>query len=376
MRTNTLFLTLNIFSATGGIEKVCRIAGKVLFESGVEANSRVMIWSMHDKEGAADGNMYFPSELYRCFGASKAKFLKAAVQQGVQSKQVILSHVNLLLVGWLIKKISPSTKLVLMAHGIEIWDKFPKYKAMMLAAVDHVWAVSNYTRSKIFQQHGLPATKVSVLNNCLDPYLTDYKNVNVPDSLKKRYGLSATDKILFTLTRLSSNEKYKGYDDVITALQQLNDPSIKYIIAGKADNEALNLVKATIEKAGLQQQVILAGFIADDEVAAHYKMSDCYIMPSSGEGFGVSFIEAMFYGVPVIGGNADGSMDALLNGSLGTMVTPSNIEEIKTAIKLVLGNRNKHIPDHDILLKNFGYESYKERLNELLNKRLINSNYE
>ncbi|RYD82616.1 MAG: glycosyltransferase family 1 protein [Sphingobacteriales bacterium] len=371
MRTDTLFLTLNVFSATGGIEKVCKILGKALYERSVEKEQRLMVWSMHDKEADVEGNLYFPGEIYKCFHASKARFVSAAVQQGLQSKLVILSHTNLLLVGWLIKKLSPKTKIVLLAHGIEIWNKFPKTKRRMLAAMDQVWAVSRYTKTKILEQQGLTENRVSVLNNCLDPFLTASKNVIDPAFLKSRYGLAATDKILFTLTRLSSKEKYKGYDDVITALEQINDPSIKYIIGGKADDKEITVVNEQVDKAGLKGKVILAGFIAENEVAAHYKMSDCYIMPSSGEGFGVSFIEAMFYGVPVIGGNADGSRDALQNGELGTAVRPGNIPQIKDAIKKIMDAPEKHKPDHEQLMNHFGYPVYKERLGNLLAEVIV-----
>jgi phosphatidylinositol alpha-1,6-mannosyltransferase len=367
MRNHCLFLTLNIFTATGGIEKVCRVAGKALYEKSVLDQQRLMIWSMHDQQGAADNNTYFPSELYRTFGAKKAAFVKAAVAQGAKSDLVILSHINLLTVAWMIKKVSPQTRIILMAHGIEIWNKVSSLKSKMLGAVNEFWAVSEYTRQRVMASHSITPKNISVLNNCLDPNLPLPKNIVIPKNLYQRYGIKDGDKFLFTLTRLSSKERYKGYDKVIEALKALQRNDIKYIIAGKADAPEAASMEADIREAGLQHQVILAGFLPDAELAAHFMMSDLYIMPSSKEGFGIVFIEAMYYGLPVIGGNADGTMDALLNGNLGTVVTPGNVAEIKTAIETVLSNREKHIPDHNILMDHFGYETYKKRLEKLLN---------
>ncbi|RYD54177.1 MAG: glycosyltransferase family 1 protein [Sphingobacteriales bacterium] len=370
MHTDTLFLTLNIFSATGGIEKVCRIAGKALYETSVQTDRRLMIWSMHDKEGSVEGNPYFPSEVYSCYGARKASFVREAVQQGIQSKTVLLSHINLLMVGWMIKKISPKTRVILMAHGIEIWGRISKTKSLMLGAVDNIWAVSNYTRQRVMDHHGVPSDKIAVLNNSLDPFLPAAKNITVPDELYIRYGIRPGQKILFTLTRLSAKEKYKGYDDVVTALADLKDPSIKYIIAGKADAVEMQLMQQKISEAGLAEQVVLAGFIPEDEVAAHFKMSDCYIMPSSKEGFGIVFIEAMFYGVPVIGGNADGTMDALKNGELGTAVTPGDVGQIQAAIMKVLADKAGNKSDQRLLIDSFSYSSYKERIGLLMNQQV------
>jgi len=367
MKNDVFFLTLNVFSATGGIEKVCRVAGKALYEQSLEKQQRLMIWSMHDKEGNATDNLYFPTELYKCFGAKKASFVKEAVVQGVQSKTVILSHINLLMIGWLIKKISPATKIILMSHGIEIWGRVSKAKAMMLSIINEFWAVSHYTKGRIIQSHGIAENKIKVLNNCLDPYLPLPKNIVVSKGLKERYSIAEDEKVLFTLTRLSSKEKYKGYNDVITALVNLKNPKVKYIIGGKGDAVELAAMQEKIMASGIQDQVILAGFIPDEELAAHFKMSDCYIMPSSKEGFGIVFIEAMYYGIPVIGGNADGTMDALQNGELGIVVEPGNVNDIQSAIVEMLHQPTYHQPNQDLLKDFFSYPVYKKKLQELLN---------
>ena len=68
MKNNTaLFLTLKVFSATGGIEKVCRVVGKTLFEYGMEKNEAVAVYAMHGDKTAVDGNRYLPSEIFRSF---------------------------------------------------------------------------------------------------------------------------------------------------------------------------------------------------------------------------------------------------------------------------------------------------------------------
>ncbi len=75
----------------------------------------------------------------------------------------------------------------------------------------------------------------------------------------------------------------------------------------------------------------------------------------------------MFYGLPVIAGNTDGSADALLNGELGLLIEPENPEAIVEAIGKIILKRPEFIPDHSLLMENFGYESYKKKLASLLN---------
>jgi glycosyltransferase involved in cell wall biosynthesis len=190
----------------------------------------------------------------------------------------------------------------------------------------------------------------------------------VSPALRSRYGFAATDKIIFTLTRLSVKERYKGYDKVMNALVQIKDPHVKYLIAGIYDEGEKEFIDGIIKDLGLESRVVLAGFIIDDEVPAHFALSDCYVMPSVKEGFGIVFIEAMYYGLPVIAGNADGSVDALKNGELGLLVNPSDVKEIRAAIETLLLDPPRYAPDHKLLMKNFSYESYKTRINSILEK--------
>jgi phosphatidyl-myo-inositol dimannoside synthase len=89
-------------------------------------------------------------------------------------------------------------------------------------------------------------------------------------------------------------------------------------------------------------------------------------MPSKKEGFGIVFIEAMYYNLPVIAGNKDGSVDALLNGKLGLLVDPDSQEEINNAIKKIINHEESFLPDHNLLMQNFSFGSYKNNLKGIM----------
>ena len=93
-------------------------------------------------------------------------------------------------------------------------------------------------------------------------------------------------------------------------------------------------------------------------------------MPSRKEGFGIVFIEAMYYGLPVIAGNMDGSSDALLHGKLGQLVNPDSVEEIANAISNILKNKPSYIPDRKLLIQHFSYETYKNNLERSAGSKL------
>ena len=364
-----LFLTLRVFSATGGIEKVCRLAGRALhLLSSEQSNSKVSILSMYDEK--TDGNdLYFPASIFRGFGKSKVNFIASAVKEGINNQMVILSHVNLLLVGYLIKLIAPQTKLVLIAHGIEVWRIFPKWKKMMLNKIDLILPVSEFTKTRMMELYGIPEHKMVVLNNCLDPFLPLPLKAKKNGRLLQQYGIKENDTVLFTLTRMASGERYKGYDQVIQAVHDLKHlhPTIKYLIVGKYDDVEKARLDEVITRLQLNDHIIFAGFIPDDEIAVHFNLADIYIMPSQKEGFGIVFIEALYYGKPVIAGNIDGSVDALKNGVFGLLVNPANQQQITDAVIAVIKNKQQYIPNAAMVSAHFGFDVYKEKLRKIIN---------
>ena len=134
------------------------------------------------------------------------------------------------MVGWFIKKISPSTRIMLFAHGIEVWESLGKRK-MMLVCCDKIIAVSHFTKPEIAGTSAASPQVNAVLNNCLDPYLPFAPAVTGKCDLRNKYGYTQDDIILFTLTRLASKERYMGRDKVLQAMvarAKHHQPNLKY----------------------------------------------------------------------------------------------------------------------------------------------------
>jgi glycosyltransferase involved in cell wall biosynthesis len=368
LQKKILFLTLRIFSATGGIEKVCRVAGKALYELTLEQGGWVRIFS---KDGIADkagNNNYFPQRLHTRFANNKARYVFKSLQAGRQSDIVLMSHINLLIPGMLIKVINPKVKLVLVAHGIEVYTQLAAWRRYLLGKIDLFLPVSNFTKDKMKALHGLPEEKFLVLNNCLDPLLEMSPQKNKARFLLDRYGLKEEHTILLTTCRMAATEQYKGYDRALESLPLLvkQYPNLRYLLAGKYDIKEKQRLDVIITALGLQDIVVFTGFVAEEEMSLHFNLADIFIMPSEREGFGIVFIEAMFYGLPVIAGYKDGSVDALHNGEFGLLIDPGNKAAIAEAIKKIIVSPEQYIPDQQKLVELFGYAGYKSALNNCL----------
>jgi glycosyltransferase involved in cell wall biosynthesis len=325
---------------------------------------------MYDLDTDRDAR-YIDKINFKGFKGLRFLFVTRAVTKGIRSDLVILSHINLLFVAVIIKRLSPKTRIIVYAHGIEIWREIKTWKQKFLSRKCEIWAVSEFTSGKLQDNHQIPAANITVIPNCLDPYLNIPKQFQKPVDVLNKYGLTADQPVLFTLTRLSSHELYKGYDIIIEALPLLiiEFPKLHYLLAGLADSQERARLTSMIEQLGLQKHITLTGFIPDEKLCVHFLLADVFVMPSLKEGFGIVFIEAAAYGCKIIAGNQDGSPQALLQGRLGTLIHPGEKETLIRAIIENLRRPRSHDASkviQSLCLEYFNYEQYLKRVERLL----------
>lgn len=277
---------------------------------------------------------YFSLDKFEGFGKNRTLFFIKTIKTIRGTDTIILSHINLASIGLLIKLLNPKCKIWVIAHGIEVWRKLPLHKRLILKCSSKIICVSRYTRQEMIRRHQLNPSVCHVLNNAIDPFIKVPDELVKPDNLLERYSLTHKNNVILTLTRLTSTEMYKGYDRVIAAISNLKRefPDVKYILAGKYDTAEGERVKKLIAEHHVGEQVILTGFIAEDELADHFLLADLFVLPSKKEGFGIVFIEALACGLPVICGSVDGSVDAIRDGELGKAINPDNGQELEDAI--------------------------------------------
>lgn len=223
-----------------------------------------------------------------------------------------------------------NVKLMSVLHGIEAWELKSRARIHALRNADHLLAVSQFTRSAVIDKFGIDPQLVSVVPNTFDT--RRFENGPKPQHLLQRYGIRADQPVILTVSRLAFAERYKGHRQVLRAMGAVREafPEVIYLIVGSGDDVPA-LRQLTFEL-GLEENVIFAGHVPGEALPDHYRLCDVFAMPSSREGFGIVFLEAMACGKPVVAGNVDGSVDALDNGRLGELVDPADSTQISAAI--------------------------------------------
>jgi glycosyltransferase involved in cell wall biosynthesis len=146
--------------------------------------------------------------------------------------------------------------------------------------------------------------------------------------------------VILSVARLMANERYKGVDQLLQAMAQLarRHPSLELVVVGRGDD--LPRHQQLAAKLGLVDRVRFFDNISPAETAACYSRCDIFALPSTGEGFGFVFLEAMAFAKPVIGAAAGGVTDIIEDGQNGLLVPPRNLDHLIEAIDRLLANES------------------------------------
>jgi phosphatidylinositol alpha-1,6-mannosyltransferase len=205
-------------------------------------------------------------------------------------------------------------------HGIEAWPRPRALGQFAVEAADLVFCVSRFTRAVVLGWATIPPERVVVLPNTVAENFTPGDG----GALREELGLTGK-KVLLTVCRMDSRERYKGHDRVIAVIPRLvaEGHDIAYVIVGTGDDRAR--LEALAAAAGVAERLIYLGDIAAQRLRDAYRMADLFVMPSTREGFGIAFLEAMACGTPALGLNVGGAVDALADGELGVLSSEHNI---------------------------------------------------
>ncbi len=170
-------------------------------------------------------------------------------------------------------------------------------KAGMQAA-DRGIAVSELTRRIVIGKYGIPAEKVVTVHNAV-------RFGESEDAVPER---AVKDKVVTFLGRITYQ---KGPDYFVEAAAKVLQrvPDVRFVMAGSGD--LMNHVVRRVAQLGIADRFHFTGFLKGGEVQRMFRLSDVYVMPSVSEPFGISPLEAMRSGVPVIISRQSGVAEVL-----------------------------------------------------------------
>ncbi|UCF04214.1 MAG: glycosyltransferase [bacterium] len=152
------------------------------------------------------------------------------------------------------------------------------------------------------------------------------------------------DRYIFCLSRIDCN---KGHDLLLEAfdLVRREVPDVRLVIGGGSKDpqerelEVLSLMRGIIESHGMGERVDIIGYVPDERLVHYYRHAELFVLPSIFEPFGMTAIEAMACGTPVVASKFGGIRNVIITGDNGLLVDPQDETEFADAISKLLADK-------------------------------------
>lgn len=242
-------------------------------------------------------------------------------------------------------------------HGIEVWEALRPASAQALRNADLVLVNSHFTLQRFQALHGpLPTAKVC--------WLATEEDDAPPPAGPKSHPPTA-----LILGRLVQSENYKGHSELIAAWPRVVAaiPDARLVIAGSGTG--LPEVKAQALASPAAANIDLLGFVPEERLPELWRGCDLFAMPSRREGFGLVYIEAMRFGIPVIASVHDAAPEVNIDGETGFNVSLDDQAALPERLIQILANRglaaSMGAAGYRRWHEHFRYSAFQSRFNTL-----------
>ena len=202
--------------------------------------------------------------------------------------------------------------------------------------------------SRIFKNVGTITTPTETAARLIQPHfnklvvptscginLEIFNPKNNGNYLKERYNI----KPLPTLLYVGRLDKEKNIDMVLYSLAKtLETTNLQFIIAG-IGKEKDNLIELS-NKLGIRKNVILTGFIPNEDLPNLYTVADCFIIAGTAELQSIVTMEAMASGLPVLGVDAVALPELVKDKQNGFLFKPGDINDLSDKMRLIFSDKN------------------------------------
>ncbi len=199
-------------------------------------------------------------------------------------------------------------------------------------------AISDGVAEHLTRDFGLSESRVRLISNAVDleELQSSFARHNAHDA-KLSYGFKPGDPVIGSIGRLVAD---KGHEYLIRAVPLLipEFPSLRVLIVG--DGPFRDELKELVRHLHLESHVVFTGSLKD--ITQALAATDIFAFPATWrEGFGLSIVEAMACGKPVIVSNIWSLNTLIQDGVTGILIPPKAIEPITAAIKRLLNNKEE-----------------------------------
>ncbi|MGZ4956480.1 MAG: glycosyltransferase family 4 protein [Methylobacter sp.] len=242
------------------------------------------------------------------------------------------------------RRLSRQVKIpvVTLVHLLTTFDHHPWYSAWFYRAIERRYLQS--VAGMIVNSRTTLAQTRQLLHNQLPPHcLAVPAGDNFPEkstdigAIRQRALANGPLQILV----VGNVIRRKGLHVLIEALRQLPTENFQVTVAGRLDMEPkyVKQVQKFIQAAQLQERVFLKGPVQGQSLADLYQQHHLMVLPSAYESYGIVYVEAQQFGLPVIGTTAGAAGEIISHGNNGYLITPEDPQALAVLLQKLHDDR-------------------------------------
>ena len=199
---------------------------------------------------------------------------------------------------------------------------------------DAIITVSKNSKKDIVELLKIPAEKVVVIPNGIAPV---FRTIDEHELVKLRNTYQIPRRyILYVGTLDHPGKNAMTLIKAFESLKRAGNSTHELVLIGKP-GKGYEEIEQVINKSKFRQDILIKGYVGDEELIAWYNCAEVFAFLSLYEGFGLPALEAMACGVPVIVSNQSSLPEVVEDA--GIMVNPLDIEEATEALKNLTENK-------------------------------------
>ena len=200
-----------------------------------------------------------------------------------------------------------------------------------------VIAVSLATKDDLVAKLGVPQERIAVVHEACPPGYKPLADRRLGLAAAAKYGL--TDPYVLSVGTLHPRKNVPRLLEAFALARRQQGLPHMLGLVGRIGWRA-QAVGQTIAGLGLQDTVVVTGYVPEAELPLLLGAADALAFPSLYEGFGLPALEAMACGVPVVAANSTSLPEVV--GDAGLLVNPLDVEDIARGLATVLTDRTLH----------------------------------
>jgi glycosyltransferase involved in cell wall biosynthesis len=360
-----LALVGGFLEVTGGIETYSRsLIGALLQMEEVDS---LEILALNDSRGL-DSSKAGRKVTYKGFQRNKITFALRALAAARRADVVIAIHINFATLFPYLNLVNGKARKMVVVHGIEVWQRLTPAKLRGAMAAEKILPVSDFTRGQLIHFNPeLQNKSFSILSGTFDPDYAKESRFFSRDELKLPAG-----KMLLAVTRLKDSELYKNVDMVVRAMPSVlaHHPDAFLVVVGEGEDKVR--LKEIAHDLHVEHKVMFVGRVSSEQLPSFYRNCDIFVLPSTKEGLGIVYLEAMQFSKPCIGVTAGAAKEVISDGETGLLVNADDPPQLPDAINRLLSDesvmRKMGAAGYERLQQQFSPTRFGAKLREILLK--------